>query len=119
MLLLGVIEATLSDPPGDDVAQPVYDLVLGASESLVAYRRRYRSDVRIDAIEDLLVHDDSNPRSLAFQLIASTNISLRSLGTPMPRSIAGSSMLPHAVASAKLRSRWRSSCSVCAVRCSN
>jgi uncharacterized alpha-E superfamily protein len=24
--------------------------------------------VRIDAIEDLLVHDDSNPRSLAFQL---------------------------------------------------
>jgi uncharacterized circularly permuted ATP-grasp superfamily protein/uncharacterized alpha-E superfamily protein len=68
VLLLGVIEATLSDPPGDDVAQPVYDLVLGASESLVAYRRRYRSDVRLDAIEDLLVHDDSNPRSLAFQL---------------------------------------------------
>jgi uncharacterized circularly permuted ATP-grasp superfamily protein/uncharacterized alpha-E superfamily protein len=68
VLLLGVIEASLSDPPGDDVAQPVYDLVLGASESLVAYRRRYRSDVRIDSIEDLLVHDDSNPRSLAFQL---------------------------------------------------
>jgi uncharacterized alpha-E superfamily protein len=68
VLLLGVIEASLSDPPGDDVAQPVYDLVLGSSESLVAYRRRYRSDVRIDAIEDLLVHDDSNPRSLAFQL---------------------------------------------------
>ncbi|MEO7369276.1 MAG: circularly permuted type 2 ATP-grasp protein, partial [Ilumatobacteraceae bacterium] len=68
VLLLGVIEATLSDPPADDVAQPVYDLVLGASESLVAYRRRYRSDVRLDAIEDLLVHDDSNPRSLVFQL---------------------------------------------------
>jgi uncharacterized alpha-E superfamily protein len=68
VLLLGVIEATLSDPPGDDIAQPIYDLVLGASESLVAYRRRYRSDVRIDAIEDLLIHDDSNPRSLAFQL---------------------------------------------------
>ncbi len=68
VLLLGLIEATLSDVPGDDVAQPVYDLVLGASESLVAYRRRYRSDVRITAIEDLLVHDDSNPRSLSFQL---------------------------------------------------
>ncbi|MEY2580702.1 MAG: hypothetical protein QOE09_551 [Ilumatobacteraceae bacterium] len=68
VLLLGVIEATLSDPPADDIAQPVYDLVLGASESLVAYRRRYRSDVRIDAIEDLLIHDDTNPRSLAFQL---------------------------------------------------
>ncbi|HEY0518197.1 MAG TPA: alpha-E domain-containing protein, partial [Ilumatobacteraceae bacterium] len=68
VLLLGVIEATLSDPPVDAVAQPVYDLVLGASESLVAYRRRYRSDVRVAAIEDLLVHDDSNPRSLVFQL---------------------------------------------------
>jgi uncharacterized circularly permuted ATP-grasp superfamily protein/uncharacterized alpha-E superfamily protein len=68
VLLLGVIEATLSEPPADEIAQPVYDLVLGASESLVAYRRRYRSDVRLDAIEDLLVHDDSNPRSLAFQL---------------------------------------------------
>jgi uncharacterized circularly permuted ATP-grasp superfamily protein/uncharacterized alpha-E superfamily protein len=68
VLLLGVIEATLGEPPADDVAQPVYDLVLGASESLVAYRRRYRSDVRLAAIEDLLVHDDSNPRSLAFQL---------------------------------------------------
>ncbi|MEY2400229.1 MAG: hypothetical protein QOJ08_340 [Ilumatobacteraceae bacterium] len=68
VLLLGVIEATLNDPPGDEVAQPVYDLVLGASESLVAYRRRYRSDVRLGAIEDLLVHDDTNPRSLVFQL---------------------------------------------------
>ena len=68
VLLLGIIEAALSDEPDDDVAQPVYDLVLGASESLVAYRRRYRSDVRLAAIEDLLVHDDTNPRSLVFQL---------------------------------------------------
>ncbi len=68
VLLLGIIEAALSSEPDEDVAQPVYDLVLGASESLVAYRRRYRSDVRLAAIEDLLVHDDSNPRSLVFQL---------------------------------------------------
>jgi uncharacterized alpha-E superfamily protein len=68
VLLLGMIEATLGDPPDDDVAQPVYELVLAISESLVAYRRRYRSDLRLDAIEELLVHDDTNPRSLAFQL---------------------------------------------------
>ncbi|HEX2783231.1 MAG TPA: circularly permuted type 2 ATP-grasp protein [Ilumatobacteraceae bacterium] len=68
VLLLGIVEAALSRQPDDDVAQPVYDLVLGASESLVAYRRRYRSDVRLAAIEDLLVHDDTNPRSLVFQL---------------------------------------------------
>jgi uncharacterized alpha-E superfamily protein len=42
--------------------------VLSANESLVAYRRRYRSDVELTAVMDLLVHDDANPRSLAFQL---------------------------------------------------
>jgi uncharacterized alpha-E superfamily protein len=68
VLLLGMIEAALSTEPADDIAQPLYDLILGASESLVAYRRRYRSDVRLEAIEDLLVHDDTNPRSLVFQL---------------------------------------------------
>jgi len=68
VLLLGVIEAALVQPPADDVAQPVYELVIAINESLVAYRRRYRSDLRLDAIEELLVHDDTNPRSLAFQL---------------------------------------------------
>jgi uncharacterized alpha-E superfamily protein len=42
--------------------------LLSVNESLVAYRRRYRSDVEIGAVLDLLVHDDANPRSLAFQL---------------------------------------------------
>jgi uncharacterized circularly permuted ATP-grasp superfamily protein/uncharacterized alpha-E superfamily protein len=68
VLLLGLIEATVANMPPDDVVQPVYELVLGASESLVAYRRRYRSDFRSAAFEELLIQDDSNPRSLAFQL---------------------------------------------------
>jgi uncharacterized circularly permuted ATP-grasp superfamily protein/uncharacterized alpha-E superfamily protein len=68
VLLLGLIEATVVDLADNDDARSVYDLVLEASESLVAYRRRYRSDSRRRAVEELLVHDDSNPRSLAFQL---------------------------------------------------
>ncbi len=68
VLLLGLVEATLSDVPDGEVLQPLCELVLGSSESLVAYRRRYRSDFRIAAIHDLLVFDDTNPRSLAFQL---------------------------------------------------
>ena len=48
--------------------QPLADAVLAANESLVAYRRRYRSDVDLDALLDLLLRDDSNPRGLAFQL---------------------------------------------------
>jgi uncharacterized circularly permuted ATP-grasp superfamily protein/uncharacterized alpha-E superfamily protein len=49
-------------------AEPLYGTVLAAAESLVAYRRRYRSDLRLDAVIDMLVHDVSNPRSVIFQL---------------------------------------------------
>jgi len=48
--------------------QPLAESVLSVNESLVAYRRQYRSDVDLTAIVDLLIHDDSNPRGLAFQL---------------------------------------------------
>jgi uncharacterized alpha-E superfamily protein len=47
--------------------QALYETVLTATESLVEYRRRYRSDLALDAIVDLLLVDDANPRSLAFQ----------------------------------------------------
>jgi uncharacterized circularly permuted ATP-grasp superfamily protein/uncharacterized alpha-E superfamily protein len=40
------------------------EVLLAANESLVAYRRRHRSDVELDAAIALLLHDDSNPRSL-------------------------------------------------------
>lgn len=50
------------------VGGAVGELVLACCESLGAYRRRYRSDVRPGALVDLLVADDTNPRSLAFQL---------------------------------------------------
>ena len=51
----------------DDIA-PVAEIVLASCESLIAYRRRYRSDLRVDALLDLVVFDSSNPRSVAFQL---------------------------------------------------
>jgi uncharacterized alpha-E superfamily protein len=68
VLLLGLVEAVLTDTPPAAVLQPLYETVLAASESLVAYRRRYRSDLELDALCDLLLGDDTNPRSLAFQL---------------------------------------------------
>jgi uncharacterized alpha-E superfamily protein len=66
--LLGAIEAALGPAVGRAAAQPLADALLQANESLVAYRRRYRSDVDVGAVLDLLVHDDANPRGLAFQL---------------------------------------------------
>ncbi len=67
-LLLALLEATVTRALPGGVAEPVYETVLAACESLVAYRRRYRSDLALDALCDLLLADDTNPRALAFQL---------------------------------------------------
>ena len=68
LAVLGSVEGALGTDSSAMAAQPLADAVLAANESLVAYRRRYRSDVDLDAVLDLLLRDDSNPRGLAFQL---------------------------------------------------
>jgi uncharacterized alpha-E superfamily protein len=68
LALLGSIEAAAGRAVEPLAFQPLAETLLSVNESLVAYRRRYRSDVELGAVIDLLVHDDANPRSLAFQL---------------------------------------------------
>jgi uncharacterized circularly permuted ATP-grasp superfamily protein/uncharacterized alpha-E superfamily protein len=65
LLTLGLLEATLTAGNG---AAGVAEVVLASCESLIAYRRRHRSDLRLDALVDLVVFDSSNPRSVSFQL---------------------------------------------------
>ena len=66
-LLVRILLATLVPVPDADVAGVTHETLLACCESLVAYRRRYRSDIEIDALARLLLTDHSNPRSLAFQ----------------------------------------------------
>jgi uncharacterized alpha-E superfamily protein len=47
-----------------DIEAAAVEVLLAANESLVAYRRRHRSDVELEAAIALLIHDDTNPRSL-------------------------------------------------------
>ncbi len=68
LAVLGSVEAALGLAVPQLALQPVADAVLSANESLVAYRRSYRSDVDLDAVLELLLRDDANPRSLAYQL---------------------------------------------------
>lgn len=49
----------------DPVDASATEIMLAANESLVAYRRRHRSDVEREAAVALLLRDRSNPRSLA------------------------------------------------------
>jgi uncharacterized alpha-E superfamily protein len=68
LLVLGVAEAVLDHPTDAQRSTLALEAALAACESLVAYRRRYRSDVTPDAVGDLLLGDPDNPRSVRFQL---------------------------------------------------
>ena len=47
----------------------LWEVVLTMTDSLRTYRRRYHSQVDAQAALDLLLHDESNPRSLGYQLV--------------------------------------------------
>ncbi len=45
----------------------VLESVLMAAESIITYRRRYRSKAQVETVLDLLVADPGNPRSMRYQ----------------------------------------------------
>ena len=65
-LMLAVFGRTGSDESED--ASLVF--VLGVADSFMTYRARYRQTPALPLVLDLLLIDESNPRSLAFQLAA-------------------------------------------------
>ncbi len=46
----------------------LWEVVLAMTDSLQTYRRRYYTQVDAQAVLDLLLHDESNPRSVGYQL---------------------------------------------------
>ncbi|HTU18035.1 MAG TPA: circularly permuted type 2 ATP-grasp protein [Gemmataceae bacterium] len=63
-----LIRSTLATVEDNEV--PVLEAVLEVAESSITYRRRYLSSLQAAPVLDLLLLDESNPRSLAFQLVA-------------------------------------------------
>jgi uncharacterized circularly permuted ATP-grasp superfamily protein/uncharacterized alpha-E superfamily protein len=61
---------TLIEDSGEDIEALLAEAVLGVTDSLITYRRRYQSGTRVGALLDLVLQDEANPRSLAFQLVA-------------------------------------------------
>jgi uncharacterized circularly permuted ATP-grasp superfamily protein/uncharacterized alpha-E superfamily protein len=79
LVVLDLVDAVCRDwlAPGDgatgqaasvEVESAAIEVLLAANDSLVAYRRRHRSDVERDLAVALLVRDRSNPRSIAASL---------------------------------------------------
>ena len=66
------ISVLFAQVPGDDLREDeeVASLrfLLEAADSFITYRSRYRLDPMLPLVLDLLLLDESNPRSLAFQL---------------------------------------------------
>jgi uncharacterized circularly permuted ATP-grasp superfamily protein/uncharacterized alpha-E superfamily protein len=78
--LATLLRATLVPviPEGEETL--LVEAVLGVTDSLITYRRRYRSGTRVGALLDLVFQDETNPRALAYQLL-----SLEQLVADMPR----------------------------------
>jgi uncharacterized circularly permuted ATP-grasp superfamily protein/uncharacterized alpha-E superfamily protein len=66
--LCALLSATVTSQRGDATDSLVLESVLTAAESIITYRRRFRSRARVETVLDLLLLDDANPRSLAYQV---------------------------------------------------
>jgi uncharacterized alpha-E superfamily protein len=53
----------------DNETGPVLEALLEAADSLMTYRSRYLMNLQFVAVIDLLLTDETNPRSLAYQLV--------------------------------------------------
>ncbi len=66
--LVALLRVTVTRERAADTDRLVAEAVLTASESIVTYRRRYRGRSGVEALVELLVVDQHNPRSVAYQL---------------------------------------------------
>jgi uncharacterized circularly permuted ATP-grasp superfamily protein/uncharacterized alpha-E superfamily protein len=66
--LVALLRATTTQVRTAAADSLVLESVLRVTESILTYRRRYRSQARIATLLDLLLLDEGNPRSLSYQL---------------------------------------------------
>ena len=67
-LIVALLRAVVVDRCDVSQEPGLLEAVLASSESLIAYRRGYHDNPRCQPVLELLLLDETNPRSLAFQL---------------------------------------------------
>jgi hypothetical protein len=65
---IALVRLTLGTAQGAE--GPLLEALLEIADSSMTYRRRYLGSLRTAAVLDLLLADETNPRSLAFQMAA-------------------------------------------------
>jgi uncharacterized alpha-E superfamily protein len=68
LTLAALLRATVTSRHEPHVEVQLLDAVLRASESLMAYRRTFHEQPQVEPVLRLLLLDETNPRSLGFQL---------------------------------------------------
>jgi uncharacterized alpha-E superfamily protein len=66
--MIGLVRHTLIAASGNE--GPLLEALLEIADSSMTYRRRYMSNLQTAPVLDLLLADETNPRSLVFQLAA-------------------------------------------------
>jgi uncharacterized circularly permuted ATP-grasp superfamily protein/uncharacterized alpha-E superfamily protein len=86
VLTLALLDELLATPTAP--ASSLMETLLLITDSIRTYRRRYRSSLQLDAVLDLLLLDESNPRAVGFQLqtLSERIASLPRRSTPPHRS---------------------------------
>ena len=79
--LCALLQATMTTRRDAATDSLLIESVLSSAESIVTYRRRYRSHAQVETMLDLLVLDVANPRSLAYQ-VARLADAVRSIPAP-------------------------------------
>jgi uncharacterized alpha-E superfamily protein len=66
--LIALIRSTLALRHNDALQNQVLEAVLVSTDSLTIYQRRYRSFIQLPMVLELLLLDETHPRSVAYQL---------------------------------------------------
>lgn len=67
MRTIAFVRATLVAPQPPATQHLLLESVLKTTETIITYRRRYRANLQLQPVLDLLLLDDKNPRALLYQ----------------------------------------------------
>jgi uncharacterized circularly permuted ATP-grasp superfamily protein/uncharacterized alpha-E superfamily protein len=68
LALIALLRSTLALQHEDALQNQVLEAVLASTDSLTIYQRRYRSFIQLPMVLELLLLDETHPRSVAYQL---------------------------------------------------
>lgn len=68
LALVALLRSTVALKHEDTLQNQVLEAVLVATDSLTIYQRRYRSNIQLPMVLELLLLDETHPRSIAYQL---------------------------------------------------